>query len=134
MRAISISRLANVLAVAALCLLSTGVGADCVRWTPPPPGTPPDLDGPGSFGELQGTVTLDCLTYVGSIQKNGKEHVLIKDERGKVHSLGVGHYMGENSGIIVSIDADFIYLVQIIPRNLQWDEVVVEFPKRPVER
>ena len=89
----------------------------------------PDFDGPGSFGELHGTVTLDCLKYVGSNQKNGIELVLIKDERGKVHVLRRGSYMGENAGVISRIDPDAIYINQIIDRNGQWEEVIVRFPK-----
>jgi len=132
MRTNSISRFASVLALAALCFLSVGVDAECVRWKKPPPRSPsipPDIDGPGSFGELQDTVTLDCLKYVGSIQKKGAEHVLIKDERGKVHVLGRRSYMGENSGVISRIDAEFIYISQLVKRNDQWEEVVVKFPK-----
>ena len=108
-------------------------------------------DGPGAFGELQDTLTLGCLKYVGSVQKTGKEHLLIEDDKGKVHVLGIGHYMGENSGMIAKIDAVYIYVRQIVNRHpdwnetahppfvsrstrinyseAQWEEVVVKFPK-----
>jgi Tfp pilus assembly protein PilP len=85
---------------------------------------------PGSFGELRDTVTLDCLKYVGSVQKNGVEHVLIKDETGNVHVLRRNSYMGENSGHIVDIDPDAIYLEQIINRNGDWEVITVKFAKR----
>ena len=136
MHADSASRLVIVLAATVLCFLSVSIGAECVRWKPLPrsPNVAPDLDGPGSFGELQDTVTLDCLKYVGSIQKNGIEHVLIRDERGKVHLLGRGSYMGENTGVITNIDAEFIYIHQVINRNGQWIEVVVTFPKHTDEK
>lgn len=115
--------------VIAMCALSYTVAAECVRYKPPPKGTPPDPDGPGSWGELQDTVTLDCLRYVGSIEWNGKEHVLIRDERGKLHKLQLGDFMGENTGRIVKIDAAAIYVEQIVKRNDEWQPVLVTFPK-----
>jgi type IV pilus assembly protein PilP len=111
-------------------LFASVASAECVRYQRPPPGAPIDLDGPGSWGELQDTVTLDCLKYVGSTMKQGRENVLIRDERGKVHQLQVGSFMGENTGRIVEIDATVIYLLQIVQRNDGWEELVVKFPKR----
>lgn len=114
------------------CVLSFATHAECVRWkpAPSPSNAAPELDGPGSFGPLQDTVTLDCLTYVGSIQKGGDEHVLIRDDRGTVHTLRRGSYMGENTGIIERIDADAIYIRQFISRGGKVEERVVRFPKR----
>jgi Tfp pilus assembly protein PilP len=94
----------------------------------------PQFDGPGSFGELQDTVTLDCLSYVGSIQKDSHELVLIRDERGVVHRLRVGDYMGENTGVIARIDRDAIYIEQRISRNGEVETVTVRFPKGPVQK
>jgi len=108
---------------------SCTVAAECVRYKPPPEGTPPDFDGPGSWGELQDTVTLDCLRYVGSVERNGNEHVLIRDERGKIHELQPGSFMGENTGRIVKIDPDTIYVEQIVLRDGEWQPVIVKFPK-----
>jgi hypothetical protein len=96
--------------------------------------TPPQFDGPGSFGELQDTVTLDCLTYVGSIQKDNRELVLIRDERGVVHRLGVGDYMGENTGVIAKIDRDAIYVEQHVRGNGKVESVTVRFPKVPATK
>ncbi len=89
----------------------------------------PEFDGPGSFGELQDTVTLDCLTYVGSIQKGEKEYVLIKDERGVVHQLTVGDYMGENTGMIMKFSHDVIYIEQTIRRNGKLESVTIKWAK-----
>ncbi len=114
------------------CVLSSAAQAECVRWKPAPrpANAAPEFDGPGSFGPLQDTVTLDCLTYVGSIQKDGVEHVLIRDERGTVHTLRRGSYMGENSGVIERIDADAIYIRQLLSRGGKVEERIVRFPKR----
>ena len=108
--------------------------AECKRigTEPPAPGKAPDFDGPGSFGPLHGTVTLDCLAYVGSIQMRGVEQVLIRDEQGTVHRLKVGDPMGENGGVISRIDETTIYVTQRIPRGKgKWKDVVVRFPKKP---
>lgn len=72
------------------CALSYTVAAECVRYVPPPEGMPADFDGAGSWGELQDTVTLDCLRYVGSFEREGIEHVRIQDERGKIHESQLG--------------------------------------------
>jgi Tfp pilus assembly protein PilP len=111
-----------------ICVFASNATAACVRYQPPANITP-GFDGPGSFGELQDTVTLDCLKYVGSIFQNGKEFVLIKDERGEVHSMSIGSYMGQNSGVITNIDHSAIYIKQMIQRNGVWKDVVVKFNK-----
>ncbi len=108
-------------------LFAPVASAECVRYQPPPR---PEMDGPGSWGELQDTVTLDCLKYVGSIMRQGEETVLIRDERGRVHQLRVGSYMGENTGSIVKIDATARYISQWFERNGGYEELIVKFPKR----
>ena len=131
MRADSIPRLARVMTVTVACVFSTIVGAECVRWKPSPRplNAVPDFDGPGSFGPLHGTVTLDCLKYVGSIRKSGTERALIKDEKGEVHVLGLGSYIGEHGGVIGRIEPDAIHIKQIVNRNGRWEEVTVKLPK-----
>jgi hypothetical protein len=113
--------------------------------------------GPGTYGKLDRTVTLNCLSYVGSIERDGEEHVLIQDEKGEVHVLTVGSWMGWYRSVIVKIDADYIHLRQLVnfvPISAQlrpdpetaseeeikrynehtFKEVTVKFPKRPRER
>jgi hypothetical protein len=70
------------------------------------------FDGPGSWGPLQDTVTLDCLQYTGSIVRNAVEYVLIRDENGAIYRLKVGDFMGENTGRITKIDEHYIYIEQ----------------------
>lgn len=112
------------------CLQLTAY-AECVRWkpTPQPSNVAPSFDGPGSFGALHETVTLACLRYAGSIQKDGIELVLIQDERGVVHQLRLGSYVGENNGVITGIDRDTIYITQLVNRNGRYEKKVVKFPK-----
>jgi hypothetical protein len=116
------------LLVAVISIQSADVGA-CVRREKFKrfPGDPSSFlyHGPVTYGELDRTVTLDCLSYVGSIEKNGKEHVLIEDETGKVHVLTVGDTMGWYRSFIIKIDTDFIYLKQLV--NLVESDYLVEF-------
>jgi hypothetical protein len=121
-----------------LCLFALGAfllpaGAACVRFKPAAPSAthPPAMDGPGSFGELQDTVTLGCLAYLGSIKQGREERVLIRDERGTLHTLKLGSYIGENSGVIKQIDADFLDIHQLVKRDGQWVEVSVKLPRAP---
>lgn len=115
-----------------ICAFPMAACAECRRYepAPKPANAAPELDGPGSFGQLQDTVTLDCLTYVGSIRKGGTGHVLIRDERGTIHNLRRGSYMGENSGVIERIDDEAIYIRQLVSRDGRREEVLVRFPKR----
>jgi hypothetical protein len=114
--------------VAALVMVSGPVLGECRRLQTSLDGQ--NLDGSGSFGALHGTVTLDCLRYAGSVESEGREWVLIRDELGTVHRLKVGDYMGENSGVIKAIDDRFIYIRQLI-RNADDEQqaVTVKFPK-----
>jgi len=107
-------------ALLALYLLTGLAYGECRRLPVKP--DPTQTDGPGSFGSLHGTVTLDCLRYVGSVNARGVEWVLIQDERGEVHRLRPGDYMGP--GVISAVDAEFIYL-DVPPSG------VIKFPKAP---
>lgn len=128
----SVSTLACIAAFLAMTLFPPATHAECVRWTPPKkaPNAAPEFDGPGAFGVLHNTVTLDCLSYAGSIEKNGVEHVLIRDETGTVHQLRLGSYMGENNGVIMKIDAAAIHIKQLVRRNGRAEEIDVKFAKR----
>ena len=89
----------------------------------------PDMDGPGSFGELQDTVTLSKLTYLGSSFKSGSEEVFLRNDKGKIFRLKLGTFVGENTGIIVKIDDATIYVQQVVEQNGEWNLQIVEFPK-----
>ena len=77
-------------------------------------------------------MTLDCLQYVGSINRNGIEHVLIRDEKGQIYRLKIGDAMGENSGRIAKIDDRYIYVEQYQPDGSL--ERIVKFKKEPPSR
>jgi type IV pilus assembly protein PilP len=82
-------------------------------------GKRPDLDGPGSFGRLQDTVTLGCLTYLGTIGNDKTLQALVRDDRGEIHRMRVGDYMGENSGVIRKIEEGAITIEQITMNGAQ---------------
>ena len=120
-------RLAAAFALVLACAIAAPAAAECQRT---PVGQGPEIDGPGSFGALDGTVTLECLRYVGSVEMRGTEYVLIQDERGTVHRLKTGDRMGENGGVISRIDNDTIYVQQHLKRAGKWHDTVVKFPRK----
>lgn len=124
------ARKAELALLAILALLaSASCQAECVRWTRDPNAVP-TFDGPGSWGKLQDTVTLDCLSYTGSVTRSGVEHVLIRDERGDIHVLKIGDFMGEHTGRITRIDERYIYIEQHIKLEAGGArEVTVRFHK-----
>ncbi len=91
-------------------VLATAGNAECIRFKTQR--EPLVFDGPGSWGPLHNTLTLDCLQYVGSIYRDGVEQVLIKDERGGIYRMKIGDFMGEKTGRIVKIDDQYIYVEQ----------------------
>lgn len=109
----------------AACVLTLDAKAECTRFKREP--APAAFDGPGSWGPLHNTLTLDCLTYAGSILRDGIEYVLIRDEKETLYRLKVGDFMGDKSGHIIKIDESFIYIEQY--EGPQTPAVTVKFPK-----
>ena len=93
--------------------------AGCEHFSSPPykEGEPPQFDGPGAFGPLHNTLTLDCLRYIGSIKSAKRKLVLVVDDKGKQYTLRVGDYIGENSGTLKSVTDDFLVIEQIVYRG-----------------
>ena len=117
--------------VVLLLAVATHAGAECVRHDAVADrhNSPPAFDGPGSFGELQDTVTLDCLTLVGTVRTSTAHFALIRDERGVVRPLSVGDFMGENTGVIVKIEPAALLIEQTIQRNGKPESVIVRFDR-----
>ena len=120
-------RLMQFLVAAAAGGVSIATAAECKQANEPPaPGHAPAVE----TGSPRGTAALDCLKYVGSIQANGVEQVLIRDDDGTIRRLRVGDSMGENGGIISRIDENSIYITQHAQRGKGGrKDVVVKFPK-----
>ena len=76
---------------------------------------------------------LDSLEMVGTLSQDGETWALIKDTDGVVHRVGVGNYMGQNYGRVVSISPQQVQLVELVPdgaggwlereANIKLDEV-----------
>ena len=65
--------------------------------------------------EILEEYSLDSLSMVGVISKNGKYWALVKDSSGIVHRVGVGNYLGQNYGKIIDINETSITLNELIP-------------------
>ena len=75
-------RFKGVLVLVIISMRPGHVGAEGVRWKPFPASRdgPLAMHGPGSYGAVDRTLTLDCLSYIGSIENDGGKHVLIQDD------------------------------------------------------
>lgn len=99
-----------------LCTLAAAntASATCMRVVPDKPGTPPYFDGPGSFGPLNNTVSLDCLSFE-TIEEDAKGPIaVLKDENGVAFRVKVGDYVGENSGYVAEISPARITIIQLV--------------------
>jgi type IV pilus assembly protein PilP len=65
------------------------------------------------------TFSLDLLEMVGTITHADEPGIwaLIRDPNGEVHQVGVGEYLGNAYGQIVSISERKLDLVEIIPNG-----------------
>jgi hypothetical protein len=86
---------------------------NCMRLVPQ--SGPPGPDGPGSWGELQDTLTLSCLTYVDVVGEGENAMATLVDERGARYQVRLGTYVGENTGKVSRITPDRIEIIQIVP-------------------
>jgi len=98
----------------ALLVIATDASAQCMRVVPKDPKSPPDVDGPGAFGPLQGTLTLDCLRFEGVIYHGKQPIALVRDERGRTYRIKVGDAVGEHGGIVRAISPKRIRLLQLV--------------------
>lgn len=74
----------------------------------------PDLDRPREYLEQ---FPLASLTMVGTLSKPNMNWGLVVDNKGMVHAVKVGDYMGQNSGKIIAITPDQIRLTELVPNG-----------------
>lgn len=55
------------------------------------------------------------LTVVGSIVMNNESWALVTEANGRVHSVKIGNYLGQNHGEIVSIVDTNVNVIEIVP-------------------
>jgi type IV pilus assembly protein PilP len=61
---------------------------------------------------------LDTLRMVGTLQLLGRFYGLVQDKEGLVHRVLPGNFMGQNDGRIISVAANRISIIEIVPDGL----------------
>ena len=64
--------------------------------------------------ELLENYPLDSLKMVGTLKREDDIWGLILDNMGIIHRVGIGNYLGKNSGCIENITDDIIYLKELV--------------------
>jgi type IV pilus assembly protein PilP len=60
---------------------------------------------------------LETFVMVGTLEQAGLFYALVRDKMGMVHYVGVGNYIGQNSGKIESISLSEMKIQQLGPDN-----------------
>ncbi len=74
----------------------------------------PDSERPKSYLE---EFSLDLLSMVGTIGMSQRRWALIKDNKGEVHRVTVGDYMGLDFGQVMTVSNGFVELKEIVPNG-----------------
>ncbi|MEN7341818.1 MAG: pilus assembly protein PilP [Pseudomonadota bacterium] len=61
---------------------------------------------------------LDAFDMVGTLSMGGRDYGLLRDQKGIVHRVLPGNYVGENDGKITSISEAEIQLVEIVSNGI----------------
>lgn len=88
---------------------------------PAGPGLRPD---PGRRRQALEEFPLDALKLKGSIRSaRGGVQALVESPDKKTHQVGVGNYMGQNSGRVIAISDNRVELVELVPDGAGgWEE------------
>jgi type IV pilus assembly protein PilP len=68
---------------------------------------------------------LDSLSMVGSILRDDLRWALVRDQNQVIHRVVVGHYMGQQQGQVIDIQADQIRLLERTPLGHRLHEKMV---------
>ena len=101
----------------ALALLSAGApdaSAQCMRLVPEKHSGDLAIDGPGAFGPLHNTVSLGCLHFTDVVGAGRNTKAILLDETGAEFRVGVGDYVGENSGKVLEITKKRLTIIQVV--------------------
>ena len=83
-------------------------------------------DGPGTYGLLDGTMTIDCLKFI-DIEKEGQQIFgILKDDQGKKYRVKVGSNIGRYGGEITEIKNNKIIYETYIEENDGWQLITRE--------
>lgn len=72
----------------------------------------------GREREYLESYSIDSLTMVGTLNKEGRSWALVKDREGGINRVTVGNYLGKDHGKIISTSATQIDLIEIVSDGL----------------
>lgn len=79
----------------------------------------PNLDRPREPLE---EFNIESLIMVGTLTRSGQLWALLNDNKGELHYVKTGNYIGKNHGRIVKTDESYIQVVEIIAAGDGWIE------------
>ena len=86
-------------------------------------------DGAGTYGPLDATMTVDCLSMISTYQLNGRRFAILVDDQGESYYVTEGDYIGRDSGSIKEITPDTIYYYYYYTiGDGSWQQGVRELP------
>ena len=91
------------------------VFAECKHFPAKPEGVD---DGRGTLGPLHGTMTLDCLRFVGMQQQDGKSWGIVQDDRGKKYRVYTGSAIAD--GVVKHISETGLIVDVFVEKNGDW--------------
>lgn len=65
---------------------------------------------------------IESLIMVGTLMRSGQLWALLNDDKGELHYVKEGNYLGKNHGKIVKTDESYIQVVEIIAAGDGWIE------------
>ncbi|MBT5229594.1 MAG: pilus assembly protein PilP [Methylococcales bacterium] len=69
---------------------------------------------------------LDSLRMVGTLQQDGEVIGLVKSTDGVIHQVKIGHYLGQNYGMITNITPTRIHLNEKVQSQGYWSDQLAE--------
>ena len=88
-------------------------------------------DGPGSYGPLDATMTLDCLELIETGIQYGQHYGIVRDDKGLRYRVKIGTPIGVG-GIVMGITYNKLIIDLPVERNGAWILISKEMPlKKP---
>lgn len=84
-------------------------------------------DGPGTLGPLHGTMTLDCLRFVGMQQQDGEVWGIVKDDQGKKYRVHAGSAIAH--GVVKHISETRMIVDVFVEKNGDWHIIQQTMPR-----
>ena len=97
---------------------------DCIHYEK---GNRPGVDdGPGTYGLLDGTMTIDCLKFIAIEKVEQQTFGVLEDDQGKKYRVKVGSNIGRYGGEITEIKNNKIIYEDYIEENGEWKLITGE--------